>query len=199
MARIIGGIATSLSPTLGFALDTKKQNDPVWKPISTVTSPFSNGSIEKRPDVLFIIYNDHGTSFFFDHYSHFALGVGDSYSTADEGGGPRRLPPVAEIRNWRSTSPRRWWPTNSTCRFSRAKTWTTAFSPLSMLWPHDPDWPGTVVPLQVGVLLFPFLRPGAATSWASRCAERFRVIRRTFRWPSSPRAACHPGARRAAG
>jgi gallate dioxygenase len=49
---------------------------------------------EKKPDVLFFIFNDHITSFFFDHYSHFALGVGDSYPVADEGGGPRRLPPV---------------------------------------------------------------------------------------------------------
>jgi gallate dioxygenase len=29
------------------------------------------------------------------------------------------------------------------------------FSPLSMLWPHEPDWPGAIIPLQVGVLLFP--------------------------------------------
>jgi gallate dioxygenase len=29
------------------------------------------------------------------------------------------------------------------------------FSPLSMLWPHEPAWPGAIVPLQVGVLEFP--------------------------------------------
>jgi gallate dioxygenase len=29
------------------------------------------------------------------------------------------------------------------------------FSPLSLLWPHDPTWPGAIVPLQVGVLNFP--------------------------------------------
>ena len=29
------------------------------------------------------------------------------------------------------------------------------FSPLSMLWPHEPAWPGAVVPLQIGVLEFP--------------------------------------------
>ena len=28
-----------------------------------------------QPDVLFFIYNDHVTSFFLDHYSHFALGI----------------------------------------------------------------------------------------------------------------------------
>jgi gallate dioxygenase len=49
---------------------------------------------DKKPDVLFFIYNDHVTSFFFDHYSAFALGIGESYHPADEGGGPRQLPPV---------------------------------------------------------------------------------------------------------
>jgi gallate dioxygenase len=29
------------------------------------------------------------------------------------------------------------------------------FSPLSILWPHDPAWPGAIVPLQIGVLEFP--------------------------------------------
>ena len=33
MATIVGGIATSHTPTIGFALDAKKQNDPVWAPI----------------------------------------------------------------------------------------------------------------------------------------------------------------------
>ncbi len=44
--------------------------------------------------MLFFIANDHITSFFFDHYSHFALGVGDKYWVADEGGGPRKLPAI---------------------------------------------------------------------------------------------------------
>ena len=33
MARIIGGIGASHSPTIGFAKDTNKHNDPAWKPI----------------------------------------------------------------------------------------------------------------------------------------------------------------------
>ena len=33
MAKIVGGIASSHTPTIGFALDTGKQNDPVWAPI----------------------------------------------------------------------------------------------------------------------------------------------------------------------
>ena len=31
---------------------------------------------------------------FFDHYTHFALGVGERFGPADEGGGPRDLPPI---------------------------------------------------------------------------------------------------------
>ena len=79
MARIIGAIATSHTPTIGFALDQKKENDPVWAPIFEGFQPVQRWIAEQKPDVLFFVYNDHVTSFFFDHYSAFALGVGESY------------------------------------------------------------------------------------------------------------------------
>src|SRR5260370_1157990 len=85
MARIVGGIGSSHTPTIGFALDANKQTDPVWAPIFAGFQPVQRWLQEKRPDVLFFIYNDHVTSFFFDHYSHFALGVGEEYAVADEG------------------------------------------------------------------------------------------------------------------
>src|SRR5690606_14194449 len=84
LAKIVGGIATSHTPTIGFALDTGKQKDPVWAPIFEGYKPVQEWLAAKRPDVLFFIYNDHVTSFFFDHYSHFALGIGESYPVADE-------------------------------------------------------------------------------------------------------------------
>src|SRR5258708_22540443 len=95
MAKILGAIATSHSPTIGFALDRKKQDDPVWAPIFEAYAPLQQWLAEKKPDVLVIIFNEHVPSFFFDHYSHFALGIGDSYAVADEGGGARALPPGA--------------------------------------------------------------------------------------------------------
>ncbi|MBV8974835.1 MAG: hypothetical protein JOY74_06910 [Sinobacteraceae bacterium] len=94
MASIVGGIGSSHTPTIGFALDARKQSDPVWAPIFAGYEPVQRWLRDQRPDVLFFIYNDHVTSFFFDHYSHFALGVGAQYAVADEGGGPRKLPPV---------------------------------------------------------------------------------------------------------
>ena len=72
MAKILGAIATSHSPTIGFALD--KQN-PAWAPIFEAYRPVHRWLEEKKPDVLFLTYNDHVTSLFFDHYSQFTLGI----------------------------------------------------------------------------------------------------------------------------
>ncbi len=156
MAKILGGIATSHTPTIGFALDTNKQQDPVWKPIFDGYRPVQEWLKEKNPDVLFFIYNDHVTSFFFDHYSHFALGVGDVYPVADEGGGPRALPPIKghpelaqHIAKCLTADE------FDLSYFQNRGLDHGAMSPLSVLWPHDPEWPGAIVPLQVGVLQFP--------------------------------------------
>jgi len=156
MARIIGGIATSHSPTIGFAQDTGKQNDPAWMPIFAGYEPVRKWLAETRPDVLFYIYNDHVTSFFFDHYSHFALGVGDSYAPADEGGGARRLPPVRGHAGLSHHVASALVADEFDLSFFQGKPLDHGcFSPLSMLWPHEPQWPGAIVPLQVGVLQFP--------------------------------------------
>ena len=156
MARIVGAVASSHTPTIGFALDTHKQRDPAWAPIFEAYAPVQQWLAAQQPDVLLMIYNDHVTSFFFDHYSHFALGIGDSYAVADEGGGPRALPPVRGhaalahhiaaglVADEFDLSYFQDKPLDHGC-----------FSPLSMLWPHDPAWPGAIVPLQIGVLQFP--------------------------------------------
>ena len=93
MARIIAGIGASHTPTIGFAKDTKSADDPAWAGIFRVFRPVTEWLAAKRPDVLFLIYNDHITSFFLDHYSPFALGVDDRYVTADEGGGRGTIRP----------------------------------------------------------------------------------------------------------
>ena len=86
MARIIGGIAASHTPTIGFAYDRNKRDDPVWAPIFENFAPLAQWLAEKRPDVLLFIYNDHVTSFFFDHYSAFTLGIGEWQSPTKAAG-----------------------------------------------------------------------------------------------------------------
>ncbi len=156
MATIVGGIATSHTPTIGFALDTHKQSDPVWAPIFEAYKPVQAWLAQKRPDVLLLIYNDHITSFSLDHYSQFALGVGSEYRPADEGGGARRLPPVKghpklaqHLANGLVADE------FDLSYFQGLGLDHGCFSPLSVLWPHEPNWPGAIVPLQVGVLEFP--------------------------------------------
>jgi len=176
MAKIIGAVASSHTPTIGFALDQKKQNDPVWAPIFEAYKPVQSWLAEKEPDVMILIANDHVTSFFFDHYSHFTLGVGDSWAVADEGGSPRDLPPVKGhpalaqhvaaglVADEFDMSYFQNKPLDHGC-----------FSPLSMMWPHDGngDWPGAMIPLMVGVLLFPI-------PTALRCYKLGQSLRRAI-------------------
>jgi gallate dioxygenase len=174
MATIVGGIATSHTPTIGFALDTHKQNDPVWAPIFEGYKPVQQWLEDKRPDVLFFIYNDHVTSFFFDHYSHFALGIGESFPVADEGGGPRELPPLRGHPKLAQHIAAGLVADEFDLAYFQGKGLDHGcFSPLSLLWPHEPDWPGAVVPLQVGVLEFPI--PSAR-----RCYKLGRALRKAI-------------------
>lgn len=171
MATIVGGIATSHTPAIGFALDAHKQNDPVWAPIFEGYRPVQAWLAAKQPDVLFVIYNDHITSFFFDHYSQFALGVGERYWPADEGGGPRRLPPINGHPGLARHVATGLVADEFDLAYFQAKGLDHGcFSPLSLLWPHEREWPGAIVPLQVGVLQFPI--PSAR-----RCFKLGRALR----------------------
>ena len=174
MARIIGAIASSHSPTIGFAHDKHKPDDPVWGPIFTAYEPIRTWLAEKKPDVLFLIFNDHVTSFFFDHYSHFALGIGASYAVADEGGGPRSLPTIQGHPGLSHHIAAGMVADEFDLSYFQDKPLDHGcFSPLSMIWPHDPAWPGAMIPLQVGVLQFPI--PSAA-----RCYKLGQSLRRAI-------------------
>jgi gallate dioxygenase len=156
MARIIGAIATSHTPTIGFAKDRRLENDPIWKPIFDAYEPIRAWLADKRADVLLTIYNDHVTSFFFDHYSPFALGVDDEYRPADEGGGARNVPPLTGAPQLARSIATSLFAEEFDISFFRGKPIDHGcFSPLSMLADPDGSWPWKVLPLQVGVLQFP--------------------------------------------
>ena len=141
VARIVGAIATSHTPTIGFAYDAKKQEDPVWKPIFDGFKPMQQWLAEKKPDVLLYIFNDHITSFFLDHYSHFALGSGRGVRAGRRGRwAAQAAADQGAPEAGRSTSASGWWPRSSTCRIFQGKDLDHGcFSPLSLLLPHEPD------------------------------------------------------------
>jgi len=156
MAKIIGAIATSHTPTIGFAKDRRLGNDPIWKPIFDAYEPIRAWLADKRADVLLTIYNDHVTSFFFDHYSPFALGVDELYWPADEGGGVRKVPPLPGAPQLaRSIATSLFAEEFDISTFRGKPVDHGCFSPLSMLADPDGTWPWRVLPLQVGVLQFP--------------------------------------------
>jgi gallate dioxygenase len=172
MAKIIGTIATSHTPTIGFAYDHNKQDDPVWAPIFAAYLPINRWLEQQKPDVMIVIFNDHVTSFFFDHYSAFTLGIGNSYPSADEGGGPRALPPLPGHAALAQHIGASLVADEFDMSFFQDKPLDHGvFSPMSVMCPHEPAWPTPIVPLQVGVLLFPI--PSA-----KRCYKLGQALRR---------------------
>jgi len=174
MARIIGAIATSHTPTIGFAYDRNKQDDPVWAPIFKAYEPIQKWIAEKQPDALFVTYNDHVTSFFFDHYSAFALGIDESYEVADEGSGQRDLPPIRGHAALAQHIGACLVADEFDMSFFQDKHLDHGcFSPLSMVMPHVPQWPVPIVPLQIGVLQLPI-------PTARRCYKLGQSLRRAI-------------------
>ncbi len=184
MATLIGGIAASHTPTIGFAYDRDKRGDPVWAPIFDAFDPVRAWLKEQKPDVMVLVYNDHVTSFFFDHYSAFALGTGASWSPADEGAGARDLPPIEGHPAFAAHLGRSLMADEFDMAFFQERPLDHGcFSPLSMLCEHEPDWPVKLVPLQIGVLQFP-------VPTARRCFKLGQALRRAIEsWPENLRVA----------
>jgi gallate dioxygenase len=164
MARIVGGIGASHTPTIGYAKDTGKHQDPAWKPIFDGFDAIRSWVQAKHIDVIFMIYNDHITSFFFDHYSAFVLGIDDRYAAADEGGGPRDVAPAIGHIGLSQHIGQSLVADEFDLSFFQGKPVDHGFlSPLSMLGDERGPWPGQLVPLQVGVLQLPV--PNAKRMW----------------------------------
>jgi gallate dioxygenase len=127
----------------------------------------------RKVDVLFTIYNDHVTSFFFDHYSAFVLGIDDQYVAADEGGGPRQVAPGRGHLGLSQHIAMALVADEFDMSFFQGKPVDHGFlSPLSMLGDETGPWPGRVVPLQVGVSAVPIPSAKRMEAWGARCAAR---------------------------
>jgi len=191
LATIVGGIAASHTPAIAYAFDTQKPDNPIWAPIFEAFAPVRAWLEEKAPDVLFFVYNDHVTSFFFDHYSNFALGFGEAFPVADEGGGPRPLPAIKGHPALAQHIAAGVVADQFDLSFFQAKGLDHGvFSPLSIMLPHEHGWPVAMVPLQVGVLEFPI-------PTARRCFALGRSLRKAIlSYPEDIKVAVVDGALR---
>ena len=94
MARITAGLGCSHVPAIGAAWDNGKSNEPYWQPLFKGFEFTKQWMKEQRPDVVFLVHNDHATSFSLECIPTFAIGCADSFTPADEGWGPRPVPVV---------------------------------------------------------------------------------------------------------
>ncbi|MBU6439865.1 MAG: protocatechuate 3,4-dioxygenase [Betaproteobacteria bacterium] len=94
MARISASVYTSHVPAIGAAMDLGKTGEAYWKPLFAGYEFSRPWLREQRPDVIFLVYNDHASAFSLEMIPTFAIGTGESFQPADEGWGPRPVPQV---------------------------------------------------------------------------------------------------------
>ncbi len=156
MGRIVGGVATSHVPAIGAALDGGKSDEPYWQPL------FAGYEFSKRwiagiaPDVIFLVYNDHASAFSLDLIPTFALGCAAEFPIADEGWGPRPVPPVIGHPELA------WHIAQSTILDEFDMTIVNKMAvdhgltvPLSLMYGQPVAWPVPVIPLAVNVVQYP--------------------------------------------
>ena len=181
MAQIIGAVTTSHVPAIGGAIHRKVQHEPYWKPFFDGFGAVHRWLETARPDVVVVIYNDHGLNFFLDTMPTFSVGAAAEYRNADEGWG---IPTVPAFQGEQDLS---WHLIQSlmaedfdltTCQAMQVDHAFTL--PMALLWP-DQNWPVKVVPVCINTVQLPL--PTAA-----RCYKLGEAIGRAVRsWNTDQR------------
>lgn len=183
MGKIIAGIGTSHAPSIGGAYDRGAQNTPDWKPLFDAYIPVKQWLKDLKPDVVIMVYNDHGAEFFFNKYPTFAIGCADEYAIADEGMGVRPLPRVkGHFDLSRHLCESLVYNDEFDLTMCQEMSVEHGFLvPMHLCFDHDPDWPVPAIPLAVNVLLHPL-------PTARRCFRLGQAIRRAVEsYPSDTR------------
>lgn len=94
MGHIIAGVGCSHAPSIAHAYDEGKTTEPEWLSLFRAFEKTRAWIAAQKPDAMVVIYNDHIDQFFLDAWPTFSIGIGSEFPIADEGWGPRDLPPV---------------------------------------------------------------------------------------------------------
>ncbi|HEX6237669.1 MAG TPA: class III extradiol dioxygenase subunit beta [Acidimicrobiales bacterium] len=156
MARIVGGVGCSHVPAVGAAIDKGRTDDPYWAPYFAKVEPARRWMAEVDPDVCIVVYNDHASAFSLAVVPTFALGLAEEFPPADEGFGPRPVPPV------RGHPELAWHLAESLILDEFDLTLVNEMPvdhgltvPLSVLCGQPEAWPCRVIPLCVNVVQYP--------------------------------------------
>jgi protocatechuate 4,5-dioxygenase beta chain len=172
MARITAGVTTSHVPAIGAAIDLGKTAQPYWAPVFAGYDFSKRWIAEQKPDVIFLVYNDHATAFSLDIVPTFAIGCAEEFQPADEGWGPRPVPTVQGHPELASHI------AQSVIQDDFDLTIVNKMDvdhgltvPLSLMFGQPTSWPCRVIPLAVNVVLYP---PPSGR----RCFELGQAVRR---------------------
>ena len=156
MARIVGGITTSHIPAIGNAMANGLEQTDYWKRFFDGYEPVKKWLDKTKPDIVIIIYNDHGLNFFLDKIPTFAIGCADTYQSADEGWG------LTDIMSYEGDAAFSWHLAESLINQSFDLTTCQELLvdhgfnvPMNLMWRHLPTWPVKVVPLCVNTVQHP--------------------------------------------
>lgn len=172
MARITAGLTTSHVPAIGAAIDLGKTAEPYWAPVFQGYEYSKRWIAEKKPDVVFLVYNDHASAFSLDIVPTFAIGCAESFQPADEGWGPRPVPAVQGHPELAAHIAQSVIQQNFDLTIvNRMDVDHGLTVPLSLLFGQPEAWPCRVIPFAVNVVLYP---PPSGR----RCFELGKAIRR---------------------
>jgi protocatechuate 4,5-dioxygenase beta chain len=156
VAKIIAGVATSHIPAVGAALDNGKTKEPYWRPVFEGFERSKEWIAKVKPDVCIVVYNDHASAFSLDLVPTFALGCAAEFPIADEGWGPRPVPPV------KGHPELAWHIVQSVVLDEFDLTIVNKMDvdhgltvPLSLMFGQPSEWPCPIVPLCVNVVVYP--------------------------------------------
>ena len=156
MARITASVYTSHVPAIGAALDLGKTTEAYWQPVFAGYDFSKQWMKDNKPDVIFLVYNDHATAFSLEIIPTFAIGCASEFKPADEGWGPRPVPMVKGHPDLASHI------AQSVIQDDFDLTIVNKMDvdhgltvPLSLMCGQPQEWPCPVIPFAVNVVQYP--------------------------------------------
>lgn len=172
MAKINASVYTSHVPAIGAALDLGKSEEPYWKKVFDGYEFSKQWIKESKPDVIFLVYNDHANNFSLELIPTFALGTGESFEPSDEGWGKRPVPTVQGHPDLAAHIAHSVIQDDfdlTLCNKMEVDHGLTV--PLSLMFGQPEEWPCKIIPLHVNVVQYP-------VPSGKRCYELGKAIRR---------------------
>lgn len=173
-ATITGAVFTSHVPAIGAAMDHHKTDEPYWRPVFEGYEFSKQWERENVPDVVFLVYNDHASTFDLSLIPTFVLGTGAACPTADEGYGPRPVPGIEGDPDLAAHIAHSLILDDFDLTLANEMTVDHGLTvPLSLMFGDVERWPCKVIPFHVNVVQYPV--PSGA-----RCYKLGQALRKAI-------------------